>query len=86
MTIEVLNGSGKSANLKKVVDELKQNGYNVVKTGNNKVRSKTSIINRTNQSTATTNDIREILKTGIASQQSNNSKVDYTIIIGKDYK
>lgn len=84
--IELLNGTGKSSYLSKATKLLKEKGYNVVKTGNTNTQTKTSIINRTNQKTETTNKLKEILKVGTTSQNSNNSDVDYTIILGKDYK
>lgn len=84
--IELLNGSGVSSNLTKVTKLLKEKGYNVVKTGNTNSKTKTSIISRTNQKTEETKKLKEILKVGTTSEEINNSKVDYTIILGKDYK
>lgn len=84
--IELLNGTGNKNTLTKVANILKEKGYNVSKTGNTNTTTKTSIINRTNKSTETTNKLKEILKVGTVSKKSNNSNVDYTIIIGKDYK
>ncbi len=84
--IEILNGTGNSKLLTKITEKLKENGYNVVKTGNTKTTSKTSIINRTNKTTKDTNELKEILKVGTATKKFNNSNVDYTIILGKDYK
>lgn len=84
--IELLNGSGKSANLSKATKELKAKGYNIVKTGNTKARSKTSIVNKTNQPSSISKDIKETLEVGTITTQLDNSKVDYTIILGKDYK
>ena len=83
--IEVLNGSGNAGYLSKVTKLLKQEGYNVTKTGNTKSTSKTSIINRTNQKSSISEDLKNILKVGSISKESNNSNVDYTIILGKDY-
>ncbi len=83
--IELLNGTGKSTTLTKVTNLLKENGYNVVKTGNTKTTKKTSIINKTNQPTKTTTKLKELLKVGTISEKADNSKVDYTIIIGQDY-
>lgn len=84
--LELLNGSGKSSNLSKVTNLLKQEGYNIVKTGNTTITGKTSIINKTNQQTRISNDLKEILEVGNITKKSDNSKVDYTIIIGEDYK
>lgn len=84
--IEVLNGSGVTANLTSVTEKLKKAGYNVTKTGTTTETSKTTIINSTKQSTETTNKIKEILGTGIISTSTSNSETDLKIIIGKDYK
>ncbi len=84
--IELLNGTGKSSNLTKVTELLKQKGYNVVKTGNTNTTSKTQIINRTSQSSKITKELKDILDVGTTSEKSNNSNVDYTIILGKDYE
>lgn len=84
--IELLNGTGNTNNLSKATELLNAEGYNIVKTGNTNTTTKTSIINRTNQKTEITNNIKKILTVGTTSQQSNNSDVDYTIILGKDYK
>lgn len=84
--IELLNGSGKSANLSKATKLLKNKGYNIVKTGNTTVTNKTSIINKTNQKTTISNELKQILKVGTITTKSDNTKVDYTIILGKDYQ
>ena len=84
--IELLNGSGKSYNLNKVTNILKQKGYNVYKTGTTATISKTEIRSKKNGSISTSNDIKEILGTGvIESNYDSSSTVDYTIIIGQDY-
>ena len=85
LKIEVLNGSGKSKNLSTVVNTLKEKGYNIVKSGNTASRDKTTIINRTNQDSSISNDLKDILEMGIITKQSSNSNVDYTIVLGKDY-
>lgn len=86
LKIELLNGTGKDSNLSKVTEILKEKGYDVVKTGNTTSTAKTQIINRTNQKTEETKKLKTLLKVGETSQKINNSKVDYTIILGKDYK
>lgn len=84
--IELLNGSGNSNNLSKATNLLKQKGYNITKIGNTSSVSKTTIVNKTNQKTSILNDLKDILKVGTISKKSDNSKVDYTITLGKDYK
>ncbi len=83
--IEVLNGSGIISNLEEVVDKLKQKGYSVTKTGTTNTTTKTSIINRTEQKSTITNQIRKVLGVGATSKKASNNDVDYTIIIGEDY-
>lgn len=84
--IELLNGTGKSSVLSEVTELLKEQGYNVTKTGTTNATAKTSIINRTGRTTKETQAIKEILKVGSTSSKTSNNNVDYTIIIGKDYK
>lgn len=84
--VEILNGTGKSSVLSEVTDLLKEKGYNVVKTGTTNATAKTSIINRTGRATKETQAIKQILKVGSTSSKTSNNNVDYTIIIGKDYK
>lgn len=84
--IELLNGSGSTTKLNEVTKLLKNKGYNVVKTGNTNSTAKTSIINRTSQKEQEVKELKQILKVGTTSSKANNSNVDFTIIIGKDYK
>ena len=85
--IEVLNGSGVSKNLQTVVNDLKKSGYEVTKTGTTNATSKTTIIDKKEVNNTTLQEIKEVLEAGvIQNSQSSSSKVDVTIIIGKDYK
>jgi hypothetical protein len=84
--IELLNGSGKEANLTKAIERLEQKGYEIVKTGETTTTSKTSIINRSNQETAVSTQLKKDFKVGTVIKRYKNSKIDYTIIIGKDFK
>lgn len=84
--IEILNGTSESTKLNKLKSELKEYGYDVTKTGITTNTSKTAIINRTGKSSATMKALKNILgEIGVSSEGSNNSNVDITIIIGKDY-
>ncbi len=86
--IEVLNGTSDGKVLQEVVNKLKAEGYNVSRTGTT-TASKTVIANRKNVSTTTMNQLKEIVGTGTISDSStggSSSKVDVTIIIGKDYQ
>lgn len=86
ITIELLNGTGDNKILTQIKNKLEKQGYIIKKTGETSVTSKTMIINRTSQSTKVSNDIKGILNSGIISSGSNNANVDFTIIVGKDYK
>ena len=83
--IELLNGTDENT-LNKVKEKLEKEGYTVSKTNETSKTTTTTIINRTNQSKDIENDIKEILGVGNKTIGANNSKVDFTIIIGKDYK
>ena len=87
--IEVLNGTSDGKVLQEVVNKLKEEGYNVSRTGTTTSTSKTVIANKKDVSTTTMNDIKETVGAGTISDSSSggsSSKVDVTIIIGKDYQ
>lgn len=85
--IEILNGSGDSKTLQNAIDNLKNKGYNVTKTGTTNSTSKTTIINKKGIQESTMQDIKTTLGVGtISDSEVNSSKVDITIILGKDYK
>lgn len=85
--IELLNGTSDTEKLESIKEKLKEKGYNVVKSGITSNTSKTTLINRTGQSSNIVNEIKSKLNnTGIVSSGSDNSGVDITIIIGNDYK
>lgn len=83
--IELLNGSGSKSKLSELTKKLEEEGYIVDKTGNTSTTSKTTIINRTNQSSDKTDEIKQIVGKGIVSNGESHSNIDITIIIGKDY-
>lgn len=84
--VELLNGTTSETALEEVKQKLKKAGYNVTKTGNTTLTEKSVIINRTMQSTIVEEDLSEQLQIKNIKSSSSNSKVDFTIIIGKDYK
>ena len=85
--LEILNGSGNSKNLQKVVDELKSTGYEVYRTGTTNTTSKTTIIDKKNTADTILENIQMVLGVGtISSTESSSSKANITIIIGKDYE
>ena len=85
--IEVLNGTNDGRNLQEVVNKLKEEGYNVSRTGTTTATSKTVIANKNAISTTTINDIQEIVGLGTIadSNTGTSSKADVTVIIGRDY-
>lgn len=83
--IELLNGSGKSANLTKAKKVLKDAGFTVSKTGNTNSTAKTSIINKSGLSENVLSSIGHLLEVGDISSSASTSTVDITIILGKDY-
>ncbi len=86
ITIEVLNGSGNSSDLQKVVNQLKGAGYKVTRTGSTNTTSKTTIVNKKNVKETLLKNMKDVIGTGtIENSESSSSKVDVTIIIGKDY-
>lgn len=86
LKIEVLNGSGVSKNLQKVVDELEGTGFKVTRTGSTNTTSKTVIMDKKNTPDSILNNIKTTIGIGnIQNGESSSSKVNVVIIIGKDY-
>lgn len=86
IVLEVLNGSGNSSNLQKVVNQLKGAGYKVTRTGSTNTTAKTTIINKKDVRETILKNVKDVMGTGtIEASESVSSKVDVTIIIGKDY-
>ena len=87
ITIEVLNGSGESNSLQKAVNQLKGAGYKVTRTGSTNTTSKTAIVNKKNVKETLLKNMKDVIGTGsVSTSESSSSKVDVTIIIGKDYQ
>jgi len=86
IVLEVLNGSGENSNLQKVVNQLKGAGYKVTRTGNTNTTLKTTIINKKDVRETILKNMKDVIGIGtIETSESTSSKVDVTIIIGKDY-
>ena len=84
--VEVINGTGTSSNLQQAVDSLKRAGYNVTRTGVTNTTPKTVIMNKKNIGDAVLEGIEQTLEVGtIQDSESSSSKVDVTIILGRDY-
>ena len=86
VNIEILNGSGKTANLTSVKNILEGAGFTISKTGTTNSTQKTSIINKTDISEDILLTLKNLLETGtISNSSTENSTVDVTIILGKDF-
>lgn len=84
--INILNGTTDEMNLNNLKNLLEENGYTVVSTGSTSLTETTTIINRTNQESQVSQELKDIIGVGLVSNAStNNSKIDFTIIIGSDY-
>ena len=86
VTVELLDGTGNKELLAKAKEDLKKAGYDILKSGETSETAKTLIINRTKQASSISKDIKEAVGTGTIQTGSDNSKVDYTIILGQDYE
>ena len=85
--LEVLNGSGNSNSLQKVVKELEGAGYKVTRTGTTNTTAKTTIANKKDVKETFLKNIKDVIGVGVISNsESSSSKVDITIIVGKDYQ
>ena len=85
--IELLNGCGDSSVFSKARKALEDEGYTISKTGTSENNvSKTVIINKTSVNNEAIETIKTLLHTeNLQSKPTSTSKVDLTIIIGKDY-
>ena len=83
--IELLNGTGSDTILEKVKQKLTKEGYTVSKTGNTTSTSSSLIINRTMQAKSIVESLQKVVEIKTVNNSSNNSQVDFTIILGKDY-
>lgn len=84
--IEILNGSGDKTKLEKAKKLLEDKGYNVTKTGTTSTISKTIITNKKDASDEKLKEIKNTLGVGsISTNRSTTSKVDVSIVIGKDF-
>ena len=84
--VEVINGTGTSSNLQHAVDALDEAGYNVTRTGSTNTTTKTVIMNKKNIGDAVLEGIEQALGSGtVQDSTSSSSKVDVTVILGRDY-
>ena len=87
LKIEILNGSGESKNLQKALSQLEGAGFNITRTGSTNTTAKTAIINKKEVNDVLLKNMKDVIGVGdISKSQSSSSKVDVTIIIGKDYQ
>ena len=85
LKIQVLNATGKSKEYEKIIRKFEENGYNIIEGGKTSINKSSKIINRTRKSDKFSNQIDKIVKgADIKIENSNDYKIDYTIIIGQD--
>lgn len=84
--IELLNGCSSESKFEDAKKKLEKAGYIISKSGTTTVTSNSVIIERTMQSDTIEKDIKDTLNINKLNKSLNNSKVDFTIIIGNDYK
>lgn len=85
LTVELLNGTGSKTKMNKAVEQLTNQGYKIAKKGTSNIATKTTVINRTNKTKSDENAIIALLGTGSPIIGEDNSEVDFTIILGRDY-
>ncbi len=83
--VEILNGTSNSKNLTNLKTILQNAGFKVSKTGTTSATSKTTIVNRTGKSDEISEKLKNTVGAGVVSTGSNNSGVDFTIVIGSDF-
>ena len=83
--VEILNGSGKIANLTNAKKILESAGLTVLKAEKTNTTQKTSIINKNNISEDILTSVKNLLKIGTISNSDSESTADITIILGKDF-
>lgn len=85
--VRILNGTSNENNLVNLKNLLQENGYTIESTGNTSLTRTTTILNRTNQEDAIADKLQKTIGVGIIanSTKEEDSKVDFTIIIGDDY-
>lgn len=84
--IEVLNGTGNKEKLQEAIEQLEEAGYKVTKSGATSTISKTIITNKKETEDSILKDMKSVLGVGsISNNKTTTSKVDVTIVIGKDF-
>lgn len=86
LKIEILNGTGSDEALENAVNLIEGSGYNVKSKGSTTPTAKTTIINKKDIDDIFLKNIEDVLGIGeIKNSDSSSSKVDITIILGRDY-
>lgn len=86
LKIEILNGTGNDEALENAVNLIEGSGYNVKSKGSTTPTAKTTIINKKDIDDIFLKNIEDVLGIGeIKNSDSSSSKVDITIILGRDY-
>ena len=87
INVEIINGTGSTSTIEDVIANLKEAGFNIVKTSESTTSiANTTVINRNNELEETDiNKIKEVLKTESIVSGKNSARADITIIIGTNY-
>ena len=85
VTIELINGVGSTTIYNQAVSQLQSRGYKIVSKGTTNLTQKSLIIDRNNNNKDTSTALKNLLCTGII-QKGAATDVDYTVVIGVDYK
>lgn len=84
--VEIINGASTKNQLTAVENILTKAGYTVESTGTTNETERTIIINKSDKSEEDAEKIKEAIGTGyISNMYDEDSKVDFTIIIGNDF-
>lgn len=84
-TIELINGVGSTTVYNQAVSQLQKRGYKIVSKGTTNLTQKSLIIDRNNNNKDTSTALKNLLCTGLI-QKGAATDVDYTVVIGVDYK
>ena len=85
VTIELINGVGSTTIYNQAVSQLQKRGYKIVSKGTTNLTQKSLIIDRNNNNKDTSTALKNLLCTGLI-QKGEAKDVDYTVVIGVDYK
>ena len=83
--VEIINGTGTTAKLTTVKDQLQNMGYKVSNTTSTNLVEHTSVICRNSEYIENAKSLQALLGSGSVITGKESSSIDITIILGKDY-